>query len=130
MKTSQRLKQTKPVVAPRTMRLLQCRLDDLKLNAHELAKQMDAAYDHIRVIVKGEKFAGKLMIQEIARRLQIDSDTIMRAWRSDRAEKAGAKIPPMEPRLAHLVSLYSRMPEDGKDQLIKFAEFLAGATVR
>lgn len=130
MKTSKRLKPTKPIIAPRTMQLLQARMDDLNMNAHELANQMDAAYDHIRLIVKGEKFAGKLMIKEIGRRLGINEETLMVAYREDKAEKAGHKIPPMEPRLAHLVAMYNRMADEGKEQLIKFAEFSANAGIR
>lgn len=130
MKTSQRLKQTKPVIAPRVMKLLQDRLDDLNINAHELAKQMDAAYDHIRLIVKGEKFAGKLMIKEIGRILHINEDTLMIAYREDKAEKAGHKIPPIEPRLAHLVAMYNSLPESGRDMVIKYTEFTANAGMR
>jgi plasmid maintenance system antidote protein VapI len=123
MKTAQRLKPNKPIIAPRVKELLQTKLDELNINAHELAAQMDAAYDHIRVIVKGEKFAGKLMVQEIARRLGINNDVIMTAWRSDKAEKAGHKIPPMEPGLARLVNLYSQLPEHVQEEIVKFAAF-------
>lgn len=123
MKTSERLKPKKPIIAPRTMKLLQGRLDELNMNAHELATQMDAAYDHIRLIVKGEKFAGKLMIQEIGRKLGISNDSLMAAYKADKAEKAGFKIPPMEERLAHLVAIYNRLPEDRRESLIQYAEF-------
>jgi hypothetical protein len=130
LKTSKRLKQTKPIIAPRTMKLLQDRLDDLNMNPHELANKMDAAYDHIRLIVKGEKFAGKLMIKEIGRHLNISEDALMLAYREDKAEKAGHKIPPVEPRLQELTELYNRVPEDIKEQIVKFAKFQASTDAR
>jgi hypothetical protein len=130
MKTSKRLKPTKPIIAPRTMKLLQSKLDELEMNPHELAKIMDAAYDHIRLIVKGEKFAGKLMIKEIGRKLNLDENTLIIAYREDKAEKAGHKIPPMEPGLADLVAIYNRLSDKGKEQLINFAKFEDSSIVR
>jgi hypothetical protein len=124
------MKPEKPVIAPRIKKLLQDRLTHLKMNAHELANQMDAAYDHIRLITKGEKFAGKLMIKEIGRKLGINEETLITAYREDKAEKAGHKIPPMEPRLTHLVAIYNRLSEKGKEQLINFAEFEDSSIVR
>jgi hypothetical protein len=126
MKTSQRLKSNKPIIAPRTMKLLQDRLDELNMNPRELAMKMDKAYDHIRVIVKGEKFGSDLMLREIGRQLHLNEDTLMVAYREDRAEQAGHRIPPMEPLLVRLVSIFNSMTEEGKKQVVKFAEFNSG----
>lgn len=123
MKTSQRLKPNKPVIAPRTMKILQDRLDELNMNPRELAMKMDKAYDHIRVIVKGEKFGSDLMLREIGRRLSLNEDILMVAYREDKAEQAGHKIPPMEPRLTRLIEIFNNMADEGKEVLIRFAEF-------
>jgi cyanate lyase len=112
------------------MKILQDRLDELSMNPRELAMKMDKAYDHIRVIVKGEKFGSDLMVREIGRRLNINEDLLMLAYREDKAEQAGHKIPPTDPLLVQWMTIFSRLSEEGKDQIMKLAELLTKSDVR
>lgn len=111
------------IIAPRVKKLLRARLDQLDMNPRELALKMENAYDHIRLIVNGEKFGSKLMMKSIAEHLRLDIDEVMKAYFADKAEKAGYKGELMEPKLAHLASIFKRLPDSAKDELITYADF-------
>jgi transcriptional regulator with XRE-family HTH domain len=103
--------------------MIRARLDQLDMNPRELALKMGNAYDHIRLIANGEKFGSPLMTREIARVLGMDEKELMTAYREDKADKAGYKITTLDPQLTLLISIFNRLPDPGRTQLVTFAQF-------
>jgi ribosome-binding protein aMBF1 (putative translation factor) len=112
------------IVAPRTSALIKAALDRLDMNPRELSLKMGNAYDHIRLLAKGEKFGSPLMTREIARILGIDEKALMTAYREDKADKAGYKITTLDPQLTVLISIFNRLPDTTKSQLVTYAQFV------
>jgi hypothetical protein len=112
------------IVAPRVSKLIKARLDQLDMNPRELALKMGNAYDHVRLIAKGEKFGSPLMTREIARVLGMDEKELMTAYREDKADKAGYKITTLDPQLTTLISIFNRLPDITKSQLVSYAQFV------
>jgi hypothetical protein len=112
------------IVAPRVSKLIKDRLNQLDMNPRELALKMGNAYDHLRLIAKGEKFGSPLMTREIARVLGMDEKELMTAYREDKADKAGYKITTLDPQLTTLISIFNRLPDITKSQLVSYAQFV------
>jgi hypothetical protein len=96
------------VIAPNVSQMLNNRLDELNVNLHELANRINSAYDHIRLIVKGYKFPGKLMLREIATNLGMDEAALMAAYELDKSKRP-IRVPVDEELRGQLMALANLM---------------------
>lgn len=107
------------------------RMEDKGLNAAGVAAKIGCSAEHIRRAINGEFVPAPLMLKEICRVLQLDSDEMAEIANEDRmlkkfGAKAVSKLTGKDPRMSVLEA--AGLATLNKDELSMVADVISGLT--
>jgi transcriptional regulator with XRE-family HTH domain len=110
----------------RTAELLRKRMGESKVSIGDLAQNVGATYEHVRMIVRGRTTPSKVMVRALADALKLNRDELERIATADRIRLKFGKIPlelsGKNPELEPLERIWKDLSEEHKLDLIAQAQ--------